>query len=563
MNRRINEEEKRKGLFKNRKEINIFVTLATAAATIAFIVFTLSMPETAADFFKRANAFFNEHFNWLYILTVNVILIAVLYLGISKYGRIRLGGDSARPEFGTVTWYAMMFSAGIGIGVFFYGVAEPFYHMNIPAALQSGSDFDNFKVMYLNWGFHAWAVYSIFGIALGYFAYNKGLPFAARSIFYPVLKDKIYGIWGDIIDSACTVPVLFGLAASLGLGAKQINAGVSYVFGIPSSSLIQLFIIITISVIATMAVSSGLARGMKWLSQINMVVSGLLLCAILFLGPASYIISTYLSGLGIYLRDFLSDGLFTAVRPEDIAWQGQWTVFYWSWWFSFAPFVGIFIAQISRGRTVKQLALGGVIVPIIAITAVMTILGASGQYLDFTSGGAIKAAIDSDVATSIFEMFRQLSDSRAVQVILSVTAVTAISTFFLTSSDSGSLVVSSLASGGMQSPPGYQRIFWAVIQGGIAAAVLLLGGEKSFDTIQSAVIMLGMPFSAVLLFLVYSLFRGLKSDVKSAEALTVPASAAGPQKVPASAAESEPSPEDRADKKNIPASGDLPSETVC
>lgn len=245
------------------------MSLATAAFTLAFIIYTLAEPDNAAAFFAEANSYFNMHFNWLYIFTVNAILIAAIWLGVSKYGRIRLGSEDARPEFDDITWYAMMFSAGIGIGISFYSAAEPLYHMEIPTALQSSSAFDNFKSMYLNWGIHAWAIYVILGIGLAFFAYNKGLPFAAMSIFYPLLKDKIFGIWGDIIDSLCTIPILFGLAASLGLGAQQINSCLSYVFGIPVSTVVQFIIIVIISIISTMAVSIGLARGMKWLGQIN------------------------------------------------------------------------------------------------------------------------------------------------------------------------------------------------------------------------------------------------------------------------------------------------------
>ena len=487
------------------------VSAITAAFTIAFIAFTLLFPDPAGEFFSGANRFFNQNFNWLFVLVINAVLVFVVWLSLSRYGSIRLGGPSAKVEFGDVAWYSMIFSAGIGIGIFFYGVAEPIYHMNgLPEALNSGSGVDNFKVMFLHWGVHAWAVYGLLAIGLAYFSYNKGLPFAARSLFYPILKKKIYGLAGDLIDSICTVCILFGLATSLGLGTQQVNAGLNFAFGMPYSAKAQLLFIVVISAIATLAVASGVDRGMKWLSEVNMVVSGILLLVILLIGPTAYILSTYLSGMGLYIRDIAAAGLFTAVRPEDVAWQGNWTVFFWAWWFSFAPFVGIFIAQISRGRTIRQVALGVMILPTIAITLSMGILGGAGVWLDGESGGVLTAAIEENVATSIFQMFQLLTDGRVLQVILSLTAVVAISTFFLTSSDSGSLVVSSMASGGLKSPPKAQRIFWAIIQGGIAVAVLLMGGGKSFATIQSAVIMLGLPFCVVLLLLMYSLTKGLK-----------------------------------------------------
>ena len=497
-------------LARYRKGSGRVVSWVTAAVTVAFIAGTLLWPDPAAEFFAGVNRLFNVHFNWLFVLAINAVLIFVVWLSCSKFGSIRLGGSEAKREFGDVAWYSMIFSAGIGIGIFFYGVAEPIYHMHLPEALDSGSGFDNFKVMFLHWGVHAWAVYGLLAIGLAYFSYNKGLPFAARSLFYPILKKKIYGLAGDLIDSICTVCILFGLATSLGLGTQQVNAGLNFAFGMPYSAKAQLLFIVVISAIATLAVASGVDRGMKWLSEVNMVVSGILLLVILLIGPTAYILSTYLSGMGLYIRDIAAAGLFTAVRPEDVAWQGNWTVFFWAWWFSFAPFVGIFIAQISRGRTIRQVALGVMILPTIAITLSMGILGGAGVWLDGESGGVLTAAIEENVATSIFQMFQLLTDGRVLQVILSLTAVVAISTFFLTSSDSGSLVVSSMASGGLKSPPKAQRIFWAIIQGGIAVAVLLMGGGKSFATIQSAVIMLGLPFCVVLLLLMYSLTKGLK-----------------------------------------------------
>lgn len=237
MEKNIEEEQEKlysRNYRKHGLNMNIFVSLVTAILVLGFVIFTIAMPDTSANFFAGINEKINKNFNWLYVLTINGAFMFLVFIGASKYGNIRLGGYTESPEYGDFPWYAMMFSAGIGIGIFFYGVAEPIYHMNIPSALQSGSDFDNFKVMFLNWGAHAWAVYGLLAIALGYFSYNKGLPFAIRSLFYPLLKEKIYGIWGDIIDTVATLAVLFGLATSLGLGAQQINAGFSYVFEVGS-----------------------------------------------------------------------------------------------------------------------------------------------------------------------------------------------------------------------------------------------------------------------------------------------------------------------------------------
>lgn len=279
--------------------MNVFVSVVSALLVLGFSVFTIVKPNVSAEFFANTNAAINQNFNWLYVITINAALAFMLFIGFSKFGNIRLGGYTTKPEFSDLSWFAMMFSAGVGIGIFFYGIAEPIYHLNIPEALQSDSAFDSFKIMYLHWGFHAWAIYGLLAIGLGYFSYNKGLPFAMRSLFYPLLKEKIYGIWGDIIDTVATLAVLFGLAVSLGIGAKQINSGLNYVFGVSDAPNIQVIIIIIITLIATVSVVSGISKGIKWLSEANIYVSALLLLAITLIGPTGYILSTYLSGMGI------------------------------------------------------------------------------------------------------------------------------------------------------------------------------------------------------------------------------------------------------------------------
>lgn len=493
-------------------DMNLFVSVVTAILVLTFIIFTIVKPIVSAKFFAGINDYFNSNFNWLYVFTINGAFMFLVFLGFSRFGNIRLGGYTSSPEYDDMAWYSMMFSAGIGIGIFFYGVAEPIHHLNIPIGLNSGSSFDNFKIMYLHWGAHAWSIYGILAIGLGYFSYNKGLPFAIRSLFYPLLKEKIYGILGDMIDTVATLSVLFGLATSLGLGAKQINSGLNYVFGIPDASYVQLILIVAITFVATLSVVSGVSRGVKWLSEANLIVSSLLLLGITLIGPTTYILSTYLSSMGLYLRDFLNIGLFTASKVEDIAWQGTWTIFYWAWWISWAPFVGTFIARISKGRTIKQIAFGVLIIPTIAITFAMTILGASGIYINELYDGVIAKAIDVNISTSMFEMFNYLTSSGLLQGILSVVSVIAIIIFFVTSSDSGSLVVSSLTSSGLASPPKAQRIFWAIMEGTIAISVLLIGGEEALETIQSAVVILGLPFAVIHLMIIFSLGKELQES---------------------------------------------------
>lgn len=502
-------------------DMNIFVSVVSAILVLAFIIFTIVKPDLSAKTFTDVNVSLNKNFNWLYVLTINLSFIFLIVVGTSKLGRIKLGGFTAKPEYSNFSWYAMLFSAGIGIGIFFYGVAEPIKHVNIPQGLKSSSAFDNFKVMYMHWGAHAWALYGLVAIGLGYFAYNKKLPFSFRSLFYPLIKNKIFGIWGDIIDTFAVLAVLFGLATSLGLGAKQINSGMNYVFGIPVNSTVQIILIVIITFIATLSVVSGISKGIKLLSQANTFISGALLVGILLVGPTVYILSTYLSSMGVYIKDFFSVSLFTATNPDDVIWQGSWTIFYWAWWISWTPFVGTFIARISKGRSIREIAIGTVVLPTIIITIAMTILGASGVYTNDLYNGVIAKAIDSNIATAMFEMFKYLIDSKVLQMIFSFVAIIAIILFFVTSSDSGSLVVDNLTSGGKKDSPKTQRVFWALMEGLIALSVLLLGGEDALKTIQSAVVITGLPFAILLIIMMYSLSKELKKSYKKHEYNTI------------------------------------------
>lgn len=448
------------------------------------------------------------------MIVINLTLLSLIILAISKYGKIRIGykGDT-KPKFKRFAWYAMLFSAGIGIGIFFYGIAEPIYHLNLPESLNQSS-YSSLSVMYLHWGFHPWAVYALVAIGIGYFSFNKGLPVTIRSLFYPILKDKIYGIWGDVIDTIAVLSVLFGLSTSLGLGARQINAGFNSVFNIPISSGIQILLIIIITFFATLSVVSGISKGIKILSETNIRLSGLLLLAILLLGPTLYILKDYFYAFIQYIMNFFSAGTYVATEEVNIAWQSSWTIFYWAWWFSWSPFVGLFIARISRGRTIREIILGVIVVPTIIITFVMTILGSSGLFLNETSNNIMTNAIDNDIATSLFVMIKNITSSPLVITILSVAALIAIVLFFVTSSDSGSLVVDNLTSGGKLHSPKSQRIFWAVMEGFIAAAALLLGGTDALTTLKSIIIITGLPFSIMIVSIIVSLIIQFVKDEK-------------------------------------------------
>jgi choline/carnitine/betaine transport len=517
----LREKQFSRNFVKGGFDMNLFVSLVSAVLVIGFIVYVLVRPDTASETFSNINNEINIRFNWLFVLTVNLSVVFLIILAFSKWGRIKLGGYTAKPEFSLFSWFAMLFSAGIGIGIFFYGVAEPIYHRAIPEALQSGSDFDQFKIMYLHWGAHAWALYGLVAVGLGYFSFNKGLPFSFRSLFYPIIGDKIFTIIGDIIDTIAVLAVLFGLATSLGLGARQINSGLHYVFGIPTNSTVQVILIAIITFMATLSVVSGISKGIKLLSQANSFISLGFLFLVLLIGPTGYVLSTYLSSMGIYLKDFVNIGLYTAVEADAVAWQGGWTIFYWAWWISWTPFVGTFIARISKGRTISEIAIGTVIVPTIIITFTMTILGATGNWLDINNNGAIENAINADISTAMFEMLNLLIDQGWIKMIFYAIAIIAIVLFFVTSSDSGSLVVDNLTSGGKEDSPKTQRVFWAVMEGVIALSVLLLGGERALKTLQSAVVITGLPFSILLIIMIISLAKELQKSYKKHEYNTI------------------------------------------
>jgi choline/carnitine/betaine transport len=493
-------------------DLNPFVSIVSTLLVFCFILYTLIFPNNSSDFFSEINYFVTSKFNGWFVLIVNLNTIFILVLCVTKLGRVRLGGKDAKSEFSNFSWYSMLFSAGIGIGIFFFGVAEPIYHLNIPEGLQSNALYDPFKVMYLHWGIHAWAVYSVVAIAIGYFCFNKGLPVAIRSIFYPILKDKIYTIWGDLIDTVAVLSVLFGLSTSLGLGARQINAGLHYVFGIPYGSTTQLILIVVITFIATLSVVSGLAKGIKILSELNIKMSFVFLGIILIIGPTLFIFKSFLGGTFLYIVDFIPISTWVATTESDIMWQSAWTIFYWAWWFSWSPFVGMFIARISKGRTIRQIIVGTIFIPSLVCFFTMTIMGASAIYINNQMGGVMETAINNDLSTGMFVLLEYLVSSKWASIALALFGSIVVILFFVTSSDSGSLVVDYLTSGGKLHTPKRQRVFWAVLEGLIAASVLVLGGVKALSTLQTLVIIMGLPFSIMFVFMIISLTKELIND---------------------------------------------------
>ncbi|MFT7468403.1 MAG: choline/carnitine/betaine transport [Candidatus Pseudothioglobus sp.] len=488
------------------------VTLASVAVLFMFILLTLMFNNDASAVFKLVLAEITGKAGWFLILVTNIFIIAALYFALGKFGKIRIGGKDAVPEFSTVGWYSMLLSAGMGIGLMFWSVGEPMFHYSEPspmfgdiAALTPEAAQAAMGVTYFHWGLHPWSVYAVVGLGLAFFAYNRGLPLTIRSIFYPLLGDKIYGFWGNLIDILSVLATLVGLATSLGLGVQQINAGLFHLFGMVISTTTQVVLIALITSIATLSVIAGLDSGVKFLSQLNMILAALFMFFLLLVGPTIFILDGFTQNLGFYLTILPELTLWTETF-RSTNWQASWTLFYWAWWISWSPFVGMFIARISKGRTVREFLFGVILIPTLLSFIWMSVLGSTALYLQTTGAIDLVSAVNNDVATAMFVMLEGLPMSG----ILSFVAIILVTVFFVTSSDSGSLVVDHLTSGGKLASPVQQRIFWAIMEGAIASVLLVGGG---LDTLRAASVSTGLLFAGVILVGVYSLYMGLSREL--------------------------------------------------
>ncbi|WP_234570538.1 BCCT family transporter [Rhodohalobacter sp. 614A] len=473
------------------------------------IIGTLIAGESAEQAFNSARVFITGSANWLFVGAVNIFIGFSLYFAFSKFGRIRLGGQDAEPDFSTMAWFAMLFSAGMGIGLMFYAVAEPMWHLTSPPHAEPGTTDavrDAMGITFLHWGLHAWAVYAIVALALAFFAFNRDLPLSFRSVFYPLLGDRIDGWMGDIIDVLAVLATLFGLATSLGLGAAQAGAGIEYVFGLTNSINLQVIIIICVTAIATISVVLGIDKGVKVLSEFNIRIAALFLLFILVVGPTLYILSSFMQNIGHYLQNFAGFATWTQSYEEG-EFLNTWTVFYWAWWISWSPYVGMFIARISKGRTIREFVLGVLLIPTFVTFLWMSGFGGSALFLETGGIAEIANAVQADQTTSLFILLDQFPLSN----ITSFLAIILVMSFFVTSSDSGSLVIDGLTSGGKLHAPVGQRVFWATTEGAVAAILLVGGG---LGALQAGAISTGLPFTIVLLVMCYSLQKGLNKEHK-------------------------------------------------
>ena len=492
----------------------------SAAAIVLFTAATLLFPAQLEPLFNGSLSLVTGRMDWFFLMAGNVFVLLSLGLIVSPLGSVRLGGPDATPDFSATGWFAMLFAAGMGIGLMFYGVSEPLGHFQ--SALDGVSVEDGVRTDWaplagaegdaeaarrlgmaatiFHWGLHPWGIYAVVALALALFAYNKGLPLTLRSVFYPIFGERIWGWPGHVIDILAVFATIFGLATSLGFGAEQATAGLNFLFGIPATTTTKVLLILCITGIATMSVVLGVEKGVKRLSEINMVLALVLLVFVILVGPTMSIISGFFGNMGAYAKEFLP--LSNPFGRNDDNFRQGWTAFYWAWWISWSPFVGMFIARVSRGRTVRQLLIAVLIVPSVVCVLWMTAMG--GTAISITLDG-FSGITDAALELKLFEMLGQLPLTQ----ITSFIGILLVIVFFVTSSDSGSLVIDTIAAGGKVNAPVPQRIFWCGFEGLVAVALMLGGG---LGALQAMAVSTGFPFTIVLLGAVWAIFKGLQGE---------------------------------------------------
>lgn len=491
------------------------VFLTSAILILAFIIFGAFFNELASEVFGQAKTFVSMRFGWFFIMVVNLTLVMSIYLIFSRYGDIRLGHQNEDPEYNLVSWIGMLFSAGIGIGLLYWGTAEPLYHFMAPplgepetiaAAKQA------MNISFLHYGLHVWAIYGMVALSLAYFHYRRGLPLAIRSTLYPLIGKKIYGPMGHTVDILAVFGTMFGVVTTLGLGVLQINSGLDSLFGIPNNITVQIILIVIITMLAGLSLLMGLDKGIKRLSDINIFFTIVLLSFVIILGPTQFIFNSFFENIGNYLHQVIPLGLWTESYEGEANWQSSWTVFYWAWWISWSPFVGVFVARISRGRTIREFILGVLLIPITILFLWFTAFGGSAVHMELMAAvdpsianPGLVEAVRADTGSAIFKLMESYPLTAALNGLIVVMIVL----WFVTSSDSASFVIDMLTSGGDTNPPKIQRLFWAGTEGVIAAVLLAAGG---LGALQAASIVSGFPFAVVIVIMMYSLLRGLSRD---------------------------------------------------
>lgn len=497
--------------------LNRPVFYLSSLSILVLVLFALIAPQAADVFFTDLQSAIIENGSWFYVVSVAIILLTVLYVGFSSFGEIRLGPDHCKPDFTLPTWLSMLFAAGMGIGLMFFGVAEPVMHFLSPPTAPEGTTEavrEAMKMTFFHWGLHAWSIYAVVGLILAYFSFRLNLPLTLRSALYPMIGDRIYGWAGHTVDILAVVSTVFGIATSLGLGAAQINSGLSYLFGLEESVPVQIYLMIGIIAVAIVSVATGLDKGIRRLSELNMILAIALLLFILILGPTVFLLAAYVQNTGAYLSDIVRN-TFNLFAYDKTDWIGGWTIFYWGWWLAWAPFVGLFIARISRGRTIREFVIGVLVIPTAFTLFWMTVFGNSAIDLIYTQGvDKLGEMVSTNAPVALFVFLENFP----FQQLLSFIATLMVVVFFVTSCDSGAMVVDMLCSHGKNDTPVWQRIYWAVGVGLVAAILLTAGGLNALQTMTIAT---ALPFAIILLVSLVGLIKALRIETHKKASLSM------------------------------------------
>ncbi|MFC6382071.1 BCCT family transporter [Psychrobacter glacincola] len=494
----------------SRSTILLPVFVPAAVIMLLLVIGTAINPESAGELFSTVLNFTTETFGWFYMLAVAIFLMFIIVLAFSSYGSIKLGPDHAVAEYNFLEWFAMLFSAGYGIALLFYGVAEPVIHfasppLSTPQTIEAAKE--AMQIAYFHWGFHIWAIYGVVGLSLAYFSFRHGLPLSMRSTLYPLIGDKIYGPIGHTVDVFAIVGTMFGIATSLGISVSQINAGLNYLLPntVPVSMTVQVIIIALVTLAALVSVLAGMDKGVKRLSILNMLLATGLMLFVFIVGPTIFILNAFMENTGSYLGNIV-ERTFSLQAYQSSDWIGSWTLFIFAWTIAWAPFVGLFIAKISRGRTIREFVLGVMLVPTFFTFFWFAVFGDTALHMIMVDGyDGLITEVQNNQAIALFKLLENLPFT---QIVSSLTVLLII-TFFVTSSDSGSLVIDSLAAGGRSDTPWWQRTFWVVTEGAVAAALLVAGG---LTALQTAAIVSALPFAVIILISIFGMWRALRIE---------------------------------------------------
>ncbi len=492
------------------------MTIAAPLLVIGFVVFTVINPSYADSVFSAAKNFIANEFGGFYIYLMSIILILAILLSISPAHDIKLGKDDDTPEFNLFQWFSMLFGAGLGIGILFWSIAEPMTHMQSNPFISESEQLTEIgaqvgmRLSLFHWGFHGWAIYVVLGMALAYSSFRRGLPLSIRSTLYTVFGDRIYGPLGFFADLLAVAGTVFGIATSLGLGAQQINAGLNYLADMTIDITTQIGLIAVISVVATVSALTGVKRGIRILSVLNMRLTLLILLAFFLLGPTGYLVTSLFKNSLDYFVNLPKLSFWVDPDPES-PWQNSWTIFYWGWWIAWAPFVSMFIARISRGRTIREFVIGVLLAPTLLAIVWLTIFGNTAIYLQLFENSGIAAAVNQNLTSALFTTIESMKANTILTGTIATVCVILLVTYFVTSADSATLVICTLITMGDSNPSQRLRIFWGVAIGSVAAALLFSGGLAA---LQTASILAALPFSIVVILASFSLCTGLYKEVK-------------------------------------------------